>query len=159
MTSNIGASELKKKAVGFGSEGDAMSDYEEMKEREMSALRRTLKPEFINRVDDIIVFRSFEKKDMYDIAKLMANSLEKRLQERGIFVTIDDDALNLVIEKGFNLEYGARPLRRALQSMVEDELATKMLQNEFGIGDKVNITAKDDKLVFTKVEEEAKAEE
>ncbi len=161
MTSNIGASELKKKAVGFGSEGDAMSDYEEMKEREMAALRRTLKPEFINRVDDIIVFRSFEKKDMYDIAKLMANSLEKRLKDRGIFVTIDNDALNLVIEKGFNLEYGARPLRRALQSMVEDELATKMLQNEFGIGDKVIISAKDDKLTFTKDDSkvEEKAEE
>ena len=127
----------------------------------MDALRKTLKPEFINRVDDIIVFRSFEKKDMYDIAKLMANSLEKRLKERGIFVTINDDALNLVIEKGFNLEYGARPLRRALQSMVEDELATKMLQNEFGIGDKVIISAKDDKLTFTKddSEVEEKAEE
>ena len=98
---------------------------------------------------------------MYDIAKLMANSLEKRLKERGIFVTINDDALNLVIEKGFNLEYGARPLRRALQSMVEDELATKMLQNEFGIGDKVIISAKDDKLTFTKddSEVEEKAEE
>ena len=151
MTSNIGASDLKKKAVGFGgASSDPMSDYEEMKQREMEALRRTLKPEFINRVDDIIVFRSFEKKDMYDIAKLMANSLEKRLEERGINVTIDDEALNLVIEKGFNLEYGARPLRRALQSMIEDELATRMLKNEFGIGDKVVISAKDNELTFEK---------
>ena len=151
MTSNIGASDLKKKTVGFGgASADPMTDYEEMKQREMDALKKTLKPEFINRVDDIIVFRSFEKKDMYDIAKLMANSLEKRLEERGIHITIDDDALNLVIEKGFNLEYGARPLRRALQSMVEDELATRMLKGEFGIGDSVTISAQDNALTFTK---------
>ena len=155
MTSNIGASDLKKKAVGFGgSMDDAMSDYEEMKEREMAALRRTLKPEFINRIDDIIVFRSFEKKDMYDIAKLMANSLQKRLQDRGINITITDEALNIVIEKGFNLEYGARPLRRALQSMIEDELATRMLKGEFAIGDSVLISAKDDALTFEKEGEE-----
>ena len=158
MTSNIGASELKKKSVGFGGDSmDGLSDYEEMKERQMGALRRTLKPEFINRIDDIIVFRSFEKKDMYSIAKLMANSLVKRLSERGIDVNITDEALNVVIEKGFNLEYGARPLRRALQSMIEDELATRMLKNEFGIGDKVEITAKDGNLDFNKVE--AKEEE
>ena len=167
MTSNIGASELKKKAVGFGGSGeDGFSDYEEMKEREMAALRRTLKPEFINRIDDIIVFRSFEKKDMYDIAKLMANALEKRLDERGIKIDITDEALNVVIEKGFNLEYGARPLRRALQSMIEDELATRMLKDEFAIGDTVKISAKDNELTFEKVaaseekpQEEKKEEE
>ncbi len=154
MTSNIGASDLKKKAVGFGGNGeDAMSDYDEMKEREMAALRRTLKPEFINRIDDIIVFRSFEKKDMYSIAKLMANSLQKRLQDRGININITDEALNVVIEKGFNLEYGARPLRRALQSMIEDELATRMLKDEFGIGDTIVISAKDNELTFEKVVE------
>ncbi|MCR4875154.1 MAG: ATP-dependent Clp protease ATP-binding subunit [Clostridia bacterium] len=159
MTSNIGASDLKKKSVGFGgADVDGMSDYEEMKEREMAALKRTLKPEFINRIDDIVVFRSFEKKDMYDIAKLMANGLVKRLNERGIFVDLKDEALNVVIEKGFNLEYGARPLRRALQSMIEDELATKMLQGEFGIGDKVEISAKDGTLVFAKVDADNKEE-
>ena len=152
MTSNIGASDLKKKTVGFGGESpDGMSDYEEMREREMAALKKTLKPEFINRIDDIIVFRSFKKKDMYQIAKLMANSLTKRLLERGIAVDIKDDALDFVIEKGFNLEYGARPLRRALQSMIEDDLATRMLKNEFGIGDKVEVTLKDGALDFNKV--------
>ena len=152
MTSNIGASELKSKSLGFGS-SDSKQDYEEMKERQMSALKKTLKPEFINRIDDIIIFRSFEKKDMRDIALLMVESLSKRLKERGINIIIDDSALDVIIDKGFNAEYGARPLRRALQSMVEDELATKMLLGDFNLGDKILIEGEDGKLIFKKDEE------
>ncbi len=152
LTSNIGAGEIRKGSLGFG---DAKStiDYEGMKERQMDALKRTLKPEFINRIDDIIVFRSFEKADMNSIAKLMGNNLINRLKERDLVVEIKDAAYDVIIEKGFNSEYGARPLKRALQSMVEDELATRMLKNEFGLGDTVVVDAKDGLLTFVKKEE------
>ncbi len=151
LTSNIGAGEIKKGSLGFGDAKSTIS-YEEMKEREMDALKRTLKPEFINRIDDIIVFRSFEKADMNSIAKLMGNNLINRLKERNLTVEITDAAYDVIIEKGFNSEYGARPLKRALQSMVEDELATKMLKNEFGLGDTVVVDAKDGALTFAKKE-------
>ena len=150
LTSNIGAADLKKKSVGFGEEASSDSDYEAMKEKEMAALKRTLKPEFINRIDDIVVFRSFEKKDMYAIAKLMVDGLIKRLEERGVKAEITDNAVNVIIDKGFNAEYGARPLRRAIQSMVEDEMATRMLKNEFAIGDSVIVDAEEGNLTFKK---------
>ena len=149
LTSNIGAQDIKKKALGFG---DAKSEisYDDMKEKQMEALRRTLKPEFINRIDDIIVFRPFSDEDMNKIATLMSNNLVKRLKERGIDVEITQKAIDVIVTKGFNVEYGARPLRRALQSMVEDELATKMLMGEFQIGDKVLVDGEEDKLTFSK---------
>ena len=150
LTSNIGAADLKKKSVGFGEEASSDSDYEAMKEKEMAALKRTLKPEFINRIDDIVVFRSFEKKDMYAIAKLMVDGLIKRLEERGVKAEVTDNAVNVIIDKGFNAEYGARPLRRAIQSMVEDEMATRMLKNEFAIGDSVIVDAEEGNLTFKK---------
>ena len=150
LTSNIGAADLKKKSVGFGEEASSDSDYEAMKEKEMAALKRTLKPEFINRIDDIVVFRSFEKKDMYAIAKLMVDGLIKRLEERGVKAEVTDNAINVIIDKGFNAEYGARPLRRAIQSMVEDEMATRMLKNEFAIGDSVIVDAEEGNLTFKK---------
>ena len=121
-----------------------------MKEKQMEALRRTLKPEFINRIDDIIVFRPFSDEDMNKIATLMSNNLVKRLKERGIDVEITQKAIDVIVTKGFNVEYGARPLRRALQSMVEDELATKMLMGEFQIGDKVLVDGEEGKLTFSK---------
>ena len=149
LTSNIGAQDIKKKALGFG---DAKSEisYDDMKEKQMEALRRTLKPEFINRIDDIIVFRPFSDEDMNKIATLMSNNLVKRLKERGIDVEITQKAIDVIVTKGFNVEYGARPLRRALQSMVEDELATKMLMGEFQIGDKVLVDGEEGKLTFSK---------
>ena len=149
LTSNIGAQDIKKKALGFG---DAKSEisYDDMKEKQMEALRRTLKPEFINRIDDIIVFRPFSDEDMNKIATLMSNNLVKRLKERGTDVEITQKAIDVIVTKGFNVEYGARPLRRALQSMVEDELATKMLMGEFQIGDKVLVDGEEGKLTFSK---------
>lgn len=149
LTSNIGAQDIKKKTLGFGGSSSEVS-YEDMKERQMEALRRTLKPEFINRIDDIIVFRSFTNEDMHKIASLMADGLINRLKERGLEVEITKEAIDVIVEKGFNVEYGARPLRRALQSMVEDEIATKMLMGEFAIGDEIVVDGEDKNLTFKK---------
>ena len=149
LTSNIGAQDIKKKTLGFGGSSSEVS-YDDMKERQMEALRRTLKPEFINRIDDIIVFRSFTNEDMHKIASLMADGLINRLKERGLEVEITKEAIDVIVEKGFNVEYGARPLRRALQSMVEDEIATKMLMGEFAIGDEIVVDGEDKNLTFKK---------
>ncbi|MDE6614535.1 MAG: ATP-dependent Clp protease ATP-binding subunit, partial [Clostridia bacterium] len=118
MTSNIGASEIKAMpALGFGT-SSADDSYENMRESQMQALKKTLKPEFINRIDDIIIFRPLEDKDMSRILSIMVESLKKRLDEKDIHITVSDKAQKLIVEKGANKEYGARPLRRALQRMV-----------------------------------------
>lgn len=151
MTSNIGASEIKAtSALGFGA--SASNDYESMREKQMEALKQTLKPEFINRIDDIIIFRPLEDKDMSKIISIMVDSFKKRLKDKNINVELSDSAKQLIVDKGSNKEYGARPLRRALQRMVEDELSERILKNEFSIGDNIYVDAKDDKLTFEKVE-------
>ena len=132
MTSNIGASEIKAMPkLGFGSA--SQEDYENMREVQMSALKRTLKPEFINRIDDIIIFRSLQDNDMSKIISVMTDSLQKRLAAKDIHIQVSDGAKQLIVEKGSNKEYGARPLRRALQRMIEDELSERILKGEFSI--------------------------
>ncbi len=151
MTSNIGASEIKAMPkLGFGSA--SQEDYENMREVQMSALKRTLKPEFINRIDDIIIFRSLQDNDMSKIISVMTDSLQKRLAAKDIHIEVSDGAKQLIVEKGSNKEYGARPLRRALQRMIEDELSERILKGEFSIGDKISIDVSDGKLTFVKGE-------
>ena len=129
MTSNIGASEIKAMPkLGFGSA--SQEDYENMREVQMSALKRTLKPEFINRIDDIIIFRSLQDNDMSKIISVMTDSLQKRLAAKDIHIEVSDGAKQLIVEKGSNKEYGARPLRRALQRMIEDELSERILKGQ-----------------------------
>lgn len=150
MTSNIGANEIKAMpSLGFGTQAET-DNYERMREVQMEALKRTMKPEFINRIDDIIIFRALEDKDMSKIITIMTDSLKKRLKEKNIIIDITDEAKKLIVEKGANKEYGARPLRRALQRMVEDELSERILKGEFAIGDDIVVDAKDKVLTFTK---------
>ena len=147
MTSNIGADAIKKAHLGFGS---SEQDYDDMKERQMEALKNAFRPEFINRVDDIIIFRSLEKEDMRHICQKMLGDVTKRLAERNITFSYDDAACNLLIEKGYNKEYGARPLRRAVQRNIEDTFSEKMLRGEFGEGDAISLTAKDGEFIMEK---------
>ena len=150
MTSNIGANEIKAMpSLGFGTQAET-DNYERMREVQMEALKRTMKPEFINRIDDIIIFRALEDKDMSKIITIMTDSLKKRLKEKNIIIDITDEAKKLIVEKGANKEYGARPLRRALQRMVEDELSERILKGEFAIGDDIVVDAKDKVLTFEK---------
>jgi ATP-dependent Clp protease ATP-binding subunit ClpC len=142
MTSNIGASEISKmKApLGFNSgETRANDDYEAMKERQMNALKDAMKPELINRIDEIIIFRRLSKDNIEVIAELMFTALKKRLDEKDITLNLTDNAKKYIVSQGYNEEYGARPLRRAIQRLVEDKLSEMVLTGTLLDGDKVTV--------------------
>src|SRR5699024_5013878 len=130
MTSNVGASELQNnKYVGFNL-GDTQTDYKQMKSRVTEALKKTFRPEFLNRIDETIVFHSLEKKHMKDIVVLMIEQLQKRLIEQGLDFTISNKAIEKIAEEGFDPEYGARPLRRSIQKNIEDLLSESLLKGD-----------------------------
>ncbi len=144
MTSNVGARDItSRKHLGFG-ETDTGQEHEKIKSDVMSELKRTFRPEFLNRIDDIIVFSRLQKEDIKAIASLMLSSLKERLLQNGITATFDDSALEKIAEEGFDVTYGARPLRRAISSKIEDMLANEMLEGKVTSGDTINIVYKDD---------------
>ncbi|MGN0771647.1 MAG: ATP-dependent Clp protease ATP-binding subunit [Christensenellales bacterium] len=148
MTSNIGAEEIKTtRSLGFGDNKDS---YENMRERQMDALKKAMRPEFINRIDDIVIFRALEKDDMKKVASLIVDNLVGRLAKNGYKLSVTDAAKELVIEKGADAQYGARPLRRAVQRMIEDELSERILKGEFEIGDEIDVDRDQDQLTFVK---------
>lgn len=148
MTSNIGAQEIKStKNLGFGENSNS---YENMREKQMDALKKAMRPEFINRIDDIVIFRALEKDDMKKIASLIVDNLIGRLAKNGYKLSVSDAAKDMVIEKGSDAQYGARPLRRAVQRMIEDELSERILKGEFAIGDEIDVDRDGDKLTFAK---------
>ncbi|MTI94263.1 MAG: ATP-dependent Clp protease ATP-binding subunit [Firmicutes bacterium] len=150
MTSNVGAHTLNKvKTMGFRTD-DVGADYESMRDQVMSELKSTFRPEFLNRIDDVIVFHALERAHIDDIVRLMLGELEVRLAEHGLSMEVTAAARELLAEKGFDPTYGARPLRRAIQHLVEDELAEEMLKGSFAAGDRVTVDAKEGELVFTK---------
>ena len=153
MTSNIGASEIgKMSTLGFGGSSDKISEdeYDAMRDRQLEALRQTMKPEFINRIDDVIIFHKLSKDNILSICDIMVNNLAKRLKEQNININVSDSAKNYITEQGFNSEYGARPLRRSVQKLIEDKLSDEILRGNIAIGDSVKIDFKDDKLIFEK---------
>ncbi|OEH93160.1 ATP-dependent protease ATP-binding subunit ClpC [Bacillus solimangrovi] len=139
MTSNVGASELKRnKYVGFNIQ-DENKDYKDMKSKVMSELKRAFRPEFLNRIDEIIVFHSLEKKHIKEIVHLMSNELSKRLKEQDIDLVLSDKALDKIVDEGYDPEYGARPLRRAIQKHIEDRLSEELLRGNIQKGKKVSV--------------------
>ncbi|MGV8983524.1 ATP-dependent Clp protease ATP-binding subunit [Clostridium sp.] len=150
MTSNVGASTLKKqKSVGFNiKENGINSEYEKMKENIMEELKLSFKPEFLNRLDDIIVFHSLEKEDLYKIVELMLNVVKKRLEELGINISFDDEAKKHLALAGLNTAYGARPLRREITKAVEDVLSEEILKGNINKGDDVSVFVRDNQLIF-----------
>ncbi|MBM7573119.1 ATP-dependent protease ATP-binding subunit ClpC [Aquibacillus albus] len=143
MTSNVGASELKRnKYVGF-SLGDEEENYKGMKSKVMDEMKKAFRPEFLNRIDEMIVFHSLERKHMKDIVSLMVNQLQKRLTEQEIDFTLTDKALEKIANEGFDPEYGARPLRRSLQKNVEDLLSEELLKETIQKGQKIEIDVND----------------
>ncbi|NLB81646.1 MAG: ATP-dependent Clp protease ATP-binding subunit [Clostridiaceae bacterium] len=151
MTSNVGARNLfETKRLGFGVATDEKKNYEEIKTSLMAELKRTFKPEFLNRVDDLIVFHTLTEDEIKDIAKNMLKVLSKRLNEAGINVSFTDKAISLLTKEGFDPTYGARPLRRAIQSKVEDYLAEQMLEGTIKEGDTIEIDEQDGKITATK---------
>ncbi len=148
MTSNLGASEILgtgSSKLGFGSADDSKkSEKESIKEKVMSEVKRAFKPEFLNRIDEIIVFDRLEKDEIKQIAGLMLEALKKRLAEEDIEVSFTDAAVDRISDEGFDKVYGARPLRRAIQSRIEDMLSEKIIDGEIKSGDKISVDYKDD---------------
>ncbi|HRU38952.1 MAG TPA: ATP-dependent Clp protease ATP-binding subunit, partial [Candidatus Goldiibacteriota bacterium] len=148
ITSNIGSKNIgKSKAVGFTKDNDEIS-YGQMKDKVLEDLKKAMNPEFLNRIDDIIVFHPLAKEHLRQIIDIMLADLVKRLNEKNISIKLDDGAKDLIIEKGFDPVYGARPLRRAIQRMLEDPLAEKILAGTVSHGKKVEVNAGNDGLVF-----------
>ncbi len=151
MTSNVGAHTIRKqKTLGFTvSEDDlAKNEYEKMKENIMEELRRTFRPEFLNRIDDIIVFHALEREHIGEIVDLMLEDLRKRLQDLNINLEISNEAKVFIADKGFDAQFGARPLKRAIQKMVEDKLSEELLKGTIKSGSDVLVDLSGDKLVI-----------
>ncbi len=148
MTSNVGADILRKQgSIGFRSQKGEAS-YEDMKQKLLDEVKRTFKPEFLNRLDDIIVFRPLEKEDLLKIVDIEVNELAKRIKEQNMEITLDNESKELILEKGFDPVYGARPLKRTIQRLLEDPLAEEMILGTFKGGAKIEITREGEKLIF-----------
>ncbi|AHL69991.1 ATP-dependent protease ATP-binding subunit ClpC [Bacillus safensis] len=147
MTSNVGASELKRnKYVGFNVQ-DESQNYKDMKGKVMGELKRAFRPEFINRIDEIIVFHSLEKKHLKEIVSLMSDQLTKRLKEQDLSIELTEAAKAKIADEGVDLEYGARPLRRAIQKHVEDRLSEELLKGNIEKGQHIVLDVEDGEIV------------
>ena len=159
MTSNVGAKNItaaENTRLGFdGSEKNAEKDeaarFARIREAVMAELKRTFKPEFLNRIDETIVFRQLTEEDIVKIAHRMLTITGKRMAQQGITLTADEDAVAMLAKNGFDAEYGARPLRRSIQNTVEDAVAEQMLEGKLKSGDTAKVTLSDGKVVVEKV--------
>ena len=153
LTSNVGVSELPKTQTKLGfnvaNESAVELDYEQMKEILLNALRKKFKPEFINRIDVVTVFHPLSYEQIAQIAKIFISNLNKRLLKQGASLKVTESALKYLIDKGYNPEYGARPLRRLIEQEIEDRIAEYILENKLEPGSVIVISAKDNNLVLT----------
>ena len=153
MTSNAGAHKIgTRRSMGFGSTSDGEKSYEDMKETLMGEVKKLFRPEFVNRVDEIIVFHALEKEDIDKIALHMMNDVAKRIKERGIELEVTSEAAQVAAKAGYDLQYGARPLRRAIQRLVEDALSEEILSGNIKLGQRVRMLPDGDKLRFVHTE-------
>ena len=159
LTSNVGAERLKKGAtMGFTAPDDEQ-DHERMKENLTEEAKKVFRPEFLNRFDDIIVFRSLGKEELTQILDLELAKVEKRLAQRDLHFELDESARDLLRNHGYDPAYGARPMRRAVEKHLEDPMAEEIIRGNLREGETVAISAKDDKLVFTQKKGKAKGED
>ncbi|MGB4230804.1 MAG: AAA family ATPase, partial [bacterium] len=149
MTSNVGAQHLKGEAtVGFRP-ATAEETYKGIKDRVLADLKRTFRPEFLNRIDEIIVFHQLEEEHLQEIVDLMLKDVKKRLAEKGIGLEVSGEAKKLLTREGYDPTLGARPLRRAIQRLVENPLAEELLAGRIKAGDVVQVDVKEGNLTFT----------
>jgi ATP-dependent Clp protease ATP-binding subunit ClpC len=152
MTSNLGTSFIgKRTSPGFLPEGED-STHDKMKERVLEELKRAFRPEFINRIDDTIVFHALSKEDITSIVRMMINRINTQLGEKSIQIEPTEAALDLLVEKGYDATYGARQLRRTIQKLVEDPLAEAIVRGQFGDGARIEVDAQGQDLVFREVQ-------
>lgn len=148
MTSNLGATRLRdEKSVGFGAV-DKSANYDAMRDTIMKTVKETFRPEFVNRLDEMVVFRSLNKDELHQIVKLMAKSVLQRISEQGFNIKMTPAAMDVVAKAGFDPEFGARPIRRALQSKVEDALSEELLLGKVTINDQVTVGAKNGEITI-----------
>ena len=150
MTSNLGSQMIQDTFIDSVSDNDSAESYTKMKAAVMGVVQAHFRPEFINRLDDIVVFHPLDKSQIREIAKIQLRGLEKRLAERGIRIALSEKAFDLLGNIGFDPVYGARPLKRAIQQQLENPLAQKILGGDYGNGDLVRIDAEGGKLMFGK---------
>ncbi len=149
MTSNIGAELIKKSSVmGFGAAQRDDQSYEVMREKILEEARRVLKPEFVNRLDDLIVFHTLGRAELLNIVDLEIRKVTERVKSKEIHLVLDEKAKDLLIEKGYDPQYGARPMRRAVERYLEDPLAEEILRGTLKAGDMSYVSAEEGKLVF-----------
>jgi ATP-dependent Clp protease ATP-binding subunit ClpC len=141
MTSNLGADRIREYASSGGS-------FEQLKDELMELLSRSFRPEFINRIDDIVVFRSLSEEQLLDITGLLLDRLSRRLRAQGIEVTFTEEAVRFLAHEGYDPEFGARPLRRTIQRLVENELSRMVLAGSVGPSDRITVEVDDGKLAF-----------
>ncbi len=153
MTSNVGARTITEpKRLGFSVGNDeSAKSYEDMKKNVMGELKKTFRPEFLNRIDDIIVFHPLTEDNIKEIVKLMLGVLIKRVEQNEVTLEVSDEAMTYIAKKGFDPIFGARPLRRAIQSMIEDMLAEEMLEGKIKAGDRVRVEMDGEKFVVNKL--------
>lgn len=151
MTSNAGAENIvAPKTLGFATATDEKQNHENMKSKVMNEVKRIFKPEFINRIDEIIVFHMLNKEQIAKIVDIMINTVNKRtLEQMKISIELDDEAKKYIVEKGYDEKYGARPLRRTIQNEIEDNIAEKILEGKIKEGNKVKVSVKDGTLDFS----------
>jgi len=154
MTSNAGVELIKRETgIGFATKKDEdktrQRAYEDMKEKVMTEVRKIFRPEFLNRLDEIIVFHELTEEQIRDIVELMVKDLQKRLAERKLGVEMTEKAKSWLTKEGYDPLYGARPLRRAIERYVENPLSTKLLRGEFREGDTIIVDLADGILTFT----------
>jgi ATP-dependent Clp protease ATP-binding subunit ClpC len=150
MTSNIGAAIISKNApLGFSQASETGIGYEDMKSRITSELKKLFRPEFLNRVDEVIVFHKLDRDEIRRIVDLLIGKLQKQISPSGITIQLTDEGRDLLVDKGFDPTLGARPLRRAIQRYIEDKLADAMLERQFPEGTVVVVDAKDDDTLLT----------
>jgi ATP-dependent Clp protease ATP-binding subunit ClpC len=149
MTSNLGTRDIQKgTTLGFSPGGNEEVTYEKMKERVMDELKRSFRPEFLNRIDEVIVFHSLTRENVKSIVDLMIRRVEDQLKSKDVDIELTDAAKDLLAEKGYDPALGARPLRRTIQRMVEDQLSEKLLYKEFQAGQTIIVDARDGDIVF-----------
>ena len=148
MTSNLGARYIEKRTVmGFQSDNEEIT-YESMKKMVMEELKKTFNPEFLNRIDEIIVFHPLSEEHIAQIVELFINELNSRLKERNLQLTLDSGAKKFLVQKSYNPSYGARPLRRVIQKELEDILADRILHGDFKDNKLIKVDVENGELVF-----------
>ena len=152
MTSNIGSSMIQSNGqIGFSVTHEQQDGHQEMRSRLMEELQRNFRPEFINRVDDIMVFSKLDREHLSRIVELQLGYLRERLTDKGITIELDDEAKELLLSEGYDDRFGARPLKRAIQRLIQDPLAMALLDGTFGEGDSLKVGRDGDQMAFEKV--------